>query len=75
MTIVALPVREQREPTRVAGVNLVDRQWSELDSLAARAGLNRSEVLRWLIDLALPLAREAMDRHTVIPAPITPDVS
>lgn len=67
MEPIALPVREARDPTRVVGVNLVDRQVSDLDDLAAQAGLSRSELLRWIIDLALPTVREAVARKGTLP--------
>lgn len=69
MTVSSLPAPP--EPMQQLGVNLTTRQVEELDTLAAKAGLKRSQLLRWVIDLALPTVREAVARRTLIPP--TPD--
>lgn len=58
------------EPLQQLGVSLSKRQVTEIDGLAAQVGphISRSELLRWLIDLALPTARAEIESRQLTTA-------
>lgn len=58
------------EPLQQLGVSLSKRQVTEIDGLAAQVGphISRSELLRWLVDLALPTAREQIESRQLATA-------
>jgi hypothetical protein len=51
------------EPLQQLGVSLTKRQVTDIDGLAAQVGphISRSELLRWLVDLAMPIARAQIE--------------
>lgn len=57
------------EPLQQLGVSLTKRQVTDIDGLAAMMGpsVSRSEMLRWMVDLALPIAREQIEARQYTP--------
>lgn len=69
MTMIALPLpRQPAPPKKATGVTLFEHQMKELDRIAGILGIDRSELLRWCVDYALPAAKAQLTPPEIDPA-------